>query len=301
MKVLSFGEILFDVIEDEYYLGGAPLNFAAHLAQCGVESYIFSKVGADELGAEALRQVRGLGVKTDFVEVDEAHATGTVEVLLNAGQPDYTIFENVAYDFITLDEKVEAFGKTEFDLLYYGTLAQRSTQSREALRQIIAQRKFKQVFYDVNLRKGFYNQEILENSLQHCTMLKLNDEEVKVLSQLLYQQELSMEEFSRKAVAAYGIAIVIITAGAAGCYLYEGGQLLFVPGQAVVVADTVGAGDAFSAAFVYKYLSGASAVEAARAATRLGAYVASCRGPIPAYTSEIIKILGLKINITHQE
>ena len=296
MKALSFGEILFDVIENEPYLGGAPLNFAAHLAQCGVESYIFSKVGADKLGAEALRQVKRLGVITDFIEVDKAHATGTVNVVLSAGQPDYTITENVAYDFITLKGKAAALGETEFDLLYYGTLAQRSPQSRETLRQIVAQKRFKQVFYDVNVRKGFYSREILENSLRHCSMLKLNDEEVKVLSQLLYQQELSMEGFSRKTVAAYGIALVIITAGAEGCYLFEEGQLHFVPGQAVVVADTVGAGDAFSAAFVYKYLGGASALEAAKVATKLGAYVASCRGPIPAYTPEIREALGLATN-----
>lgn len=294
MKVLSFGEILFDVIEGENYLGGAPLNFAAHLAQCGVEAYILSKVGTDELGTSAVDNIKSLGIRTDFIQVDKEHATGTVDVVLSGGQPDYTIYENVAYDFITLQDWTEDLKAEGFDMLYFGTLAQRHQQSGAALRQLVEQNRFKQVFYDVNLRKGFYNKEVLENSLKWCTILKLNDEEVKVLSELLYQQDLDLEAFSEKTVSTFGVETVIITAGEKGCYIYESNKLHFVQGVSVTVADTVGAGDAFSAAFVYKYLSGESAVKAAVTANKLGAFVASCRGPIPAYSPEIKKELGLE-------
>lgn len=294
MNVLSFGEILFDIIEGGNYLGGAPLNFAAHLAQCGVDSYIFSRVGADELGRLALDQVEILGVKTTFIQVDEEHPTGTVQVKLEHGQPDYTICENVAYDFIHLEEQGQALDRTSFDILYFGTLAQRNQRSRETLRQLVARKKFGQIFYDVNLRKGFYTREILQDSLRLCTVLKLNDDEIKVLSVLFYQQELEIEAFSQKVADNFGIDIVIVTAGDRGCYIYKKHILHLVPGYAVTVADTIGAGDAFSAAFVYKYFNGESALNSANIANKLGAYVASLRGPIPAYSLELKKSLGLK-------
>ncbi len=296
MKILAFGEILFDVIEGENFLGGAPLNFAAHLAKCGAESYIFSKVGQDDLGNSAVNQVKNLGVKTGFVQTDAAYPTGTVEVTLSAGQPEYTIHEDVAYDFIALNGKAAFLESIDFDVLYFGTLAQRSQQSRRALRQIVEAGKFKQVFYDVNLRQEFFSKEILESSLQLCTILKLNDEEVKVLAKLLYGQELSLISFLEKTAETFHINIIIVTAGAAGCFVYEGQQLHTVQGHAVTVADTVGAGDAFSAAFVYKLLSGESASKAAATANKLGAFVASCRGPIPVYSAEIKKELGLQIS-----
>lgn len=295
MKVLSFGEILFDVIEGEYYLGGAPLNFAAHLAQCGADSYIFSKVGADEMGEKALYEIEKLGVKTTFIDVDDKFPTGTVEVKLSNGQPDYTICENVAYEFIDIGKWEKELEKINFDILYYGTLAQRNPSSRDALKKLMECKKFRHVFYDVNLRKGFYTKEILTDSLRLCTILKINDEEVKKVSILLYDQELHIEAFSQNVADSFKIEIVIITAGEKGCYVYENHKLFLVPGYTVIVADAIGAGDAFSAAFVFKYFNSEDVAASANMANKLGAYVASLRGPIPAYSPELKQSLGLEL------
>lgn len=294
MRVLSFGEILFDIIEGEHYLGGAPLNFAAHLAQQGVESYIFSSVGKDELGEEALQKIRKIGVKTDFIQQDAHHPTGTVPVEFKNGQPDYTIRENVAYDYTDFADSKQALAQTEFDVLYYGTLAQRSSQSADALRQLIEQKAFRHIFYDINLRKDCFTRELIDQSLMRCTILKLNDEEVEVLADMLYGKALSLEEFVKQVAQDYDIKIVIVTAGAKGCFLYKDRQVDFVKGYPAKVVDTVGAGDSFSAAFVHQYFKKQDALAAADIANQLGAFVASSRGPLPDYSSEIKAILEIR-------
>ncbi|WP_224998465.1 carbohydrate kinase [Cesiribacter sp. SM1] len=293
MKVLSFGEILFDIIEGEPYLGGAPLNFAAHLAQLGVQSYIFSAVGKDALGSEALRQIEDLGVNTEFVQVKDEYSTGTVPVVFQNGQPDYTIVRDVAYDYIALNGNAKAVAKAGFDVLYYGTLAQRNEESRNTLKQLLENNSFKQVFYDINLRKDCFNKELIHESLQHCSMLKLNDEEVEVLSGMFFDKSLELQDFCARMALEYNLEVIVVTAGAKGCYILEGLELYFVNGYPAKVVDTVGAGDSFSAAFVYHYLKKGDALVAADIANRLGAFVASSRGPLPAYTPEIRRVLEL--------
>ncbi|WP_017730597.1 carbohydrate kinase family protein [Nafulsella turpanensis] len=293
MRVLSFGEILFDIIEGENYLGGAPLNFAAHLAQLGVESYIFSRVGDDELGKAALEQIRKIRIKTDFIQKDNQHPTGTVPVEFKDGQPDYTITKNVAYDYINFRASKQAIDPMSFDVLYFGTLAQRNLESESALKQLLQRKAFKHIFYDINLRKDCFTAEIIKQSLRACTIFKLNDEEVRVVSALLYQQELSLEEFVKQASKDNNIELILITAGAEGCYIYEKQTLKFVKGYPANVVDTVGAGDSFSAAFVHHYLREKNALQAADVSNRLGAFVASSRGPLPTYSSEIKRILGI--------
>lgn len=297
MRILSFGEILFDIIEGEHYLGGAPLNFAGHLAQfhtpaAPVTSYMLSAVGTDALGERALQEIKKLGVHTSLVQQKESFPTGTVPVVIRDGQPDYTILEQVAYDFIEFPATRLA-DEGSFDVLYFGTLAQRSEQSRQTLRQLLATHRFKQVFYDINLRKDSFTKDILQESLQHCTILKLNDEEVKVLSGLFYAQELGLEGFARRTALEYGIDVVVITAGAEGCYVLEDDVFEFVKGYPAKVVDTVGAGDSFSAAFVYHYFRTKDPLYAADIANRLGAFVASSRGPLPTYTPELRRVLEL--------
>lgn len=287
MKVLSFGEILFDIIEGEYYLGGAPLNFAAHLTQLGADSYIYSRVGSDDLGKLALHQLKEFGVKADFVQLDENYPTGTVPVEFNKGQPDYTIIQNVAYDYIQFEGNWHGFEETAFDVLYFGTLAQRNYQTRHTLQQLIEKKKFKHIFYDVNLRKNCYIPVIIQNSLKDCTILKLNDDEVNVLSNLFYNQLLSIEDFTRQVSHEYNISLVIITAGEEGCYIFKDQQLHFIAGYAAKIVDTVGAGDSFSAAFLWYYFRKKDALKAVDIANRLGAFVASSRGPLPTYSPEI--------------
>lgn len=293
MRVLSFGEILFDVIEGLPYLGGAPLNFAGHLARLGAESYIFSAVGKDQLGREALKQVESLGVLMDLLETHPHYPTGTVAVELTKGQPSYTILKNVAYDYLALAEKQKVFLKAPFDMLYFGTLVQRNKNSRETLRQLVGQVAFGNIFYDVNLRKDCYTEEIIRQSLDICTILKLNDEEVKVLGQMLFGIVLPMEAFAQQLAADFNINLIIVTAGGEGAYVYEAGVIHFVPGQPVQVMDTVGAGDAFSAAFVFQYQKSGDAVASAKMANILGGYVAASRGPLPEYSAAIKNMFRL--------
>jgi fructokinase len=297
MKILAFGEVLFDVIEGVPYLGGAPLNFAAHLAKCGADSYILSRVGKDELGKLAFVEIEKLNLKSEFLQWDAELNTGTVEVQLKDGQPDYEIVNSVAYDFIDAEDILKNIQVGGFDLLYYGTLAQRSEVSRNTLKKIIEAGNFKNIFYDINLRKDFWTKEIIEYSLLNCTIFKLNDEEVIILSKLLYDSELEFKEFAERVCIDYSIRIIIITAGAKGCYIFEGGNLNFVQGYPAKVVDTVGAGDSFSATFIFRLLKTGNAITAADVANRIGAFVASSRGAIPNYTQEIEDILNSNVKV----
>lgn len=294
MRVLSFGEILFDIIEGENYLGGAPLNFAAHLAQLGAESYILSRVGKDELGKKAIEQVGSIRVKADFIQQDSRHPTGTVPVEFINGQPDYTIIKGVAYDYINYRESEQELNAMNFDVLYFGTLAQRNEESESSLKALLQRKAFKHIFYDINLRKDCYTADMIQQSLKACTIFKLNDEEVKVVSFLLYKQELEMEKFVKQVSKDNNIELILITAGAEGCYIFEEQELKFVRGYPATVVDTVGAGDSFSAAFVHHYFREKNALQAADVSNRLGAFVASSRGPLPAYSSEIKEVLRLE-------
>jgi fructokinase len=293
MRVLSFGEILFDIIEGKHYLGGAPLNFAGHMAQLGAETFIYSAVGHDELGKQALKEIAALGVKTNLIQVKEKLPTGTVPVVFRNGQPDYTILENVAYDDVVYPEGDQSQAKAPFDILYFGSLIQRNQVSRETLRKLVERKTFKHIFYDVNLRKDCFTEELIRQSLRLCSIFKLNDEEVTVLSTMLFGEDLGAEIFAQRLSQDFDIEVVVITAGGEGCYLFEGGQFHFIEGYPVAVVDTVGAGDAFSAAFVYHYYRNQNALKAAALGNKLGAFVASSRGPLPAYTEDIRMDLGL--------
>lgn len=294
MKVLSFGEILFDVIEGQHYLGGAPFNYAAHLAKMGVEAYIFSRLGKDQLGQEARERIGHLGVKSDFLQADEQHPSGTVTVSISDGQPTYHIHEDVAYDYIGYEEAHTKLTGISFDVLYFGSLIQRNQQSADSLKKLINQHQFRQVFYDINLRKNCYTAEIIRESLGFCSIFKLNDEEVLELGEMLYQQEMETEDFCQRLAADFQISLIVITAGAKGCFIFECDALTFVKGYPAKVVDTVGAGDSFSAAFTAFYLRKGDARQAADVANQLGAFVASSRGPIPGYSDQIRQTLQLE-------
>lgn len=293
MKVLSFGEILWDIIEGRKYLGGAPFNFAAHMAQCGGKAYIISRLGKDELGKKAAEMAASYEVNTSLIQWDEKHPTGTVEVILNQGQPDYTIHTSVAYDFIDYADVNSKLQDQEFEVFYFGSLAQRSAISKQTLKNLLAKHNFDYVFYDVNLRKDSFSKEIIHDSLKLCNILKLNHSEVPEISQLLYKADLSMEEFCQKMYIDYELELIIITAAEKGCYIFEADKLQLVPGKAVEVADAVGAGDSFSAAFMYIYFHKGDAIAAAKVANQVGGFVASHHGAIPSYSEEIKSLLTL--------
>ncbi|MEP3390731.1 MAG: carbohydrate kinase [Reichenbachiella sp.] len=291
LKIVAFGEILWDVIEDDFHLGGAPLNFAAHAVQCGAESSIISCVGDDEWGRKAIQLIGEKNVSIDQIQISKEKKTGLVNVFLNQGQPEYDIIKDVAYDFISI-ENIDARLLGNASAFYLGTLAQRNEQSRSTLKFILENFKFKTVFYDVNLRKDSYDKEVIENSLQSTTILKVNEVEVEVLAMLLFKKHMNFEIFGQMIQSIYPqIEVIIMTAGSEGCYVFNRVQVIHVPSQQVRVADAIGAGDAFSAAFLTTYLRTKDVNESAKIANEVGGFVASSSGAIPEYSEELLDAL----------
>ncbi len=291
MRVLAFGEILWDIIEGREHLGGAPFNFAAHMAQCGNDVKIISRIGNDSLGMRARNLSEIHGVDTSWIQTDHVFPTGIVDVTLSDGQPDYVIRENAAFDYISSDSIWTGLAENAFDVFYFGSLVQRNAVSAQTLARILSQGQFKHVFYDVNLRKLCYSEDILRDSLSACTILKLNRDEIGMITEIFGAGHLSEEEFSKYIKALYpAIKIIIITAAEAGCFIYES-QFHHVPGIPVKVRDAIGAGDAFSAAFMHMYAATGDAGTAARVANNVGAFVATQTGAIPTYSDEINSML----------
>lgn len=296
MKLLAFGEILWDIVGEAKYLGGAPLNLAAHAAQCGAQTTILSRLGRDALGAEALAAVMQCAVNTRLVQQDEAHPTGTVDVTVSEeGEPSYVIHESVAYDHIELPETVlNEIVAQSFDVFCFGTLAQRSPVSQKSLARLLKmlRRTATRIFYDVNLRQHYYQRDIIEVSLAVSDMVKLNEEEAVVLSQMLYgDRDMARPQFCERLTSDFEIEIVLVTLGAQGVAVYHNGQTTDLAGCPVQVADAIGAGDAFSAVFLTGVLQGQDPVQAAGLANQVGAYVASKPGALPPYSDEIKKRL----------
>jgi fructokinase len=289
LRVLSFGEMLWDIINGNPYIGGAPFNLAAHLSRMGVESTFVSAVGEDDLGNKALEHAHRYGIETDFIRVHPELPTGTVAVTLNdKGVPDFVIHENTAWDAIVLrDDQLEELTSFRFVAFYFGTLAQRSRQNRETLKALLSLVRPSHVFYDVNLRQHHYTKEWIMDSLTASSIVKCNDEEARRLSMLLFNHELDQEAFAQKMSRAFDVATVCITRGDKGAAVYHHGIFREVPGIKVEVVDTVGAGDAFSAGFLYACLSGRDMYAATRFAAKVGAFVASHAGAVPEYAEEL--------------
>lgn len=286
MNALCFGEVLWDVIQGNEHLGGAPFNLAAHLTRNGLRSRIITRIGDDDRGRRVLTRMRELHVDTEFVQVDPERPTGTVTVELDAGgQPTFTIHEGVAWDAIQVPDALVSALRTAPppDVFCFGTLAQRCAVSRASLRAVLEAVKAAQVFYDVNLRQSYYTWETIRNSLQAATIAKLNSDEAVVLSRALFGEDLPVAHFARRLLRDFDLTVAIVTQGGEGCEVYSSDDGVQLPGIPVAVSDAVGAGDAFGAGFLARYLEGDSLRGCAEFANRLGTYVASQPGAIPEY------------------
>ncbi|MCR9155065.1 MAG: carbohydrate kinase [Bacteroidetes bacterium] len=280
-KILSYGEVLFDLIEGEAHLGGAPLNFAVNCSRLGADVKILSALGADNLAASAREQIVQFGLSTELIQERSDKATGQVSVSLHNGQPAYSIETDMAYDYISEKEALASMQHDHFDLFYFGSLAQRNGVSRDSLKRIIKEIRFKELFFDCNLRQGFYHRELIEDSLNCATILKLNDEELPIITKLLYHRNMRVAEACCALADTYNLKLLILTAGSEGATVFHKSTPYFVPALPIKVSDTVGAGDAFSAAFAINFLAGLSPKECLEAGNRLGAFVASQRGALP--------------------
>ena len=275
--VIGLGEFLWDMLPTGKKAGGAPANFAYHASQNGAEGWAVSAVGDDALGRELTDAAGRHGINME-VSVLHDYPTGTVKVELKDGQPEYTICEDVAWDFIPVTEKALSLaGKCS--AISFGTLAQRSPVSRLTTRTLIkAAPADALIVYDINLRQHFYNKEIITASMELSDILKINDEEIKVIAPMFGLQGLDYGAACRKLISAFGLKMVVLTGGAEFSSVYTDDSESTIPTPRVEVVDTVGAGDSFSGAFVASLLSGLSVPEAHKAAVDTAAYVCTQAG-----------------------
>ena len=280
-QILGIGEVLWDVFPDKKVLGGAPANFVYHLVQLGADARIISRIGSDQSGRELINRLRERQVDTNLLQIDDVHPTGQVRVRLDsAGVPDYEIVTSVAWDFLEIDDDWLNL-VTQTDLIAFGTLAQRSSRSRQAIISFLEQAPDSVIrLCDLNIRQKFYSIEIIEKSLELANILKLNHDELALLARL-FSLSGKDEDACRDLCERFGLDMVAVTMGAAGCLVVTPDECHREYGIAVNVVDTVGSGDAFAAAMVFCLLSGMSISVIGNRANFLGAYVASQAGGMP--------------------
>ncbi len=279
--VVGMGEALWDVLPEGKKIGGAPANFAYHVSQFGLNSRVVSAVGDDKLGMEILDNFREKKLNA-IVEI-VPYPTGTVQVELDAeGVPCYDIKEGVAWDNIPYTPALEDLAK-HTKAVCFGSLAQRSVVSRDTINRFIDAMPAEDTLkiFDINLRQGFYTKEILCNSFSKCNILKINDEELVTVSRMFGYPGIDLQDKCWILLAKYNLKMLILTCGVNGSYVFTPGNVSFVETPRVEVADTVGAGDSFTAAFVSSILSGLSIGEAHKLAVETSAYVCTQNGAMP--------------------
>lgn len=287
--VVGIGEALWDILPEGKKLGGAPANFAYHISQFGLQSQVVSAIGDDKLGKEIVENFQNKGLHTLIEKV--AYPTGTVQVQLEAeGVPSYDIKENVAWDNIPFTDKLKQLaGRTS--AVCYGSLAQRNVVSRETIHAFlnaIPEGKGQYKIFDINLRQGFYTKEILCNSMQRCNILKINDEELVTVSRLFGYPGIDLQDKCWILLAKYKLEMLILTCGVNGSYVFTPGNISFVETPKVQVADTVGAGDSFTAAFIAAILKGKTVTEAHQLAVNVSAYVCTQNGAMPELPENLL-------------
>ncbi len=287
-RILVLGEVLWDCFADKRTLGGASLNFAVHSRRLGHPTLFISAVGDDALGREARGQILAAGLEDGFVQTTARFPTGCVSVFVDgAGQPDFTIHRPAAYDAVDLHAvQLEELAAWKPDWLYYGTLSYMADNARDVLYRLMAAVPRARRFYDINLRKDSYTAELVRDLMSRAGVIKLNAEEMQRIGRLYDLPVAGFEEFCRVGAARYGWDAVAVTLGEAGCAVWIGGDYAEVAGVPVKVADTVGAGDAFAAAFVHGLSQSWGARETGVFANKVGALVASRPGGTPEWVIE---------------
>ncbi len=285
--VVGMGEALWDVLPEGKKIGGAPANFAYHVSQFGLPSCVVSAIGDDALGKEIIENFTSKGLDQLIAEVP--YPTGTVQVEIDqTGIPLYDIKENVAWDNIPYTEHLDALAKRT-KAICFGSLAQRNVVSRETINHFLdtmPKDDDSLIVFDVNLRQGFYNKEILCKSMQNCNILKINDEELITVSRMFGYPGIDLQDKCWILLGKYNLKMLILTCGINGSYVFTPGNVSFQPTPKVEVADTVGAGDSFTAAFIASILKGKSVTEAHTIAVKTSAYVCTQKGAMPVLPPE---------------
>jgi fructokinase len=288
VRIISIGEILWDAIGRSEYLGGAPLNFGVHARRLGHEVYLVSGVGDDDRGRRALAALQQLGISPEFVQVIPGKPTGTAGVELDPdGKPQFRIVRPAAYDCVRLTlPTMQRIADLQPDWIYFGTLYHISNQALASTLRLLDEVPSARRFYDVNLREGNWNLATVEQLAGQASVIKLSDSEAEFLDGSLDTDGLqgSVEHFCRRWSDQYACKTICVTFGERGCGIYKDRAYSAVPGRKVEVADTVGAGDAFSAAFLHGINLGWDAMRCGTFANAVGALVASRSGAIPEWS-----------------
>lgn len=286
--VIGMGEALWDVLPEGKKIGGAPANFAYHVSQFGLPSCVVSAVGDDPLGKEIIQNFKSKGLNHHIDTVP--YPTGTVQVEIDqAGVPQYEIKENVAWDNIPYTDSLAALA-AETSAFCFGSLAQRNVVSRNTINSFldaIPEENNPLIVFDVNLRQGFYNKDILCNSMKRCNILKINDEELVTVSRMFGYPGIDLQDKCWILLGKYNLKMLILTCGINGSYVFTPGNVSFQPTPKVEVADTVGAGDSFTAAFIASILKGKSVAEAHSLAVRTSAFVCTQKGAMPILPADL--------------
>ena len=278
MKILSFGEIIWDVYETEKFIGGAPLNLAAHCRKQGAESFMLSAVGNDDLGKCALEEVKGFNVKTDFVSVNQEKETGKCIVTLNEnGVPSYNVLTDVAYDYIKTPDNIKNF---EFDVFCFGTLALRSRENLETVKSILKNGNIKKIYCDINIRPPFFSDETILFALSNANILKISDEELHFVTEACALKEL--EDIADK---YRNLEFILLTQGEKGATVYDckNKKAYTESAPKVEVKSTVGAGDSFGATFICEHFKTNDIEKSLKKAIEISAFVVSKKEAIPEY------------------
>ncbi len=280
-KITSFGEILFDVYPDGKKLGGAPFNFIYHIIKLTGKANFVSRVGNDQNGDEILQILKDREISSEFIQIDQNHKTGVAKTTLNEKKiPDFIIEENVAYDFIELTDPLKKLISQNTDCFYFGTLAQRSEQSRNTVQKLAADPNIKCIC-DLNIRQNYYTPETIEQSLSASDVLKLNEQELELVNKLIIKSEVNKTETVEKMMRIFNIELLCVTKGSSGAILYKDGQENYYKIKNDKVVDTVGAGDAYASMLCIGYLMNWSIEKINKLASEFANEIIKVKGALP--------------------
>jgi len=283
MKILSFGETLWDVYTDYALIGGAPLNFAAHAALQGADSWLVTGFGTDELGEKALSIIKDFGINTDYITISKEKSTGKCLITFDKNStPSYNLLDDAAYDFIqTPDIKNE-----HFDILAFGTMALRHENNIKTIKDIIGMDIFKNIYTDLNIRPPFYSEETIRICLENATIVKISDEELPVVLDAIKINETDVKNAMQILAKKYPqLKLILITCGANGAFLYDtkAKKEYFTPAAKTEFVSAVGAGDSFGATFLVSLHNGKSIPDCLSLASKVSAFVVSKNDAVPKY------------------
>jgi len=287
LTIVGLGEILWDVLDDAEKLGGAPVNFAHHVNSLGATGIPISTIGDDDRGRRALAELENHGLRIDAISLDPDHPTGYVNANVDEfGVAHYAFPDDIAWDHLSLNDVARSV-TTNLHAVCFGTLAQRTAISRAAMADFLDRVPATAIkVFDLNLRQKFYNREVIEASLKRCDVLKLSDEELQVITAMFGLPQKEREALAAL-VATFGLQLAVVTRGKNGSILVSPAQLSEHTGFPVTVADTIGAGDAFTAATTLGFLLGHDLATINAHANRLAAYVCAQEGAMPAIPAEL--------------